>query len=49
MCVQNDDVAEILEKMLAADVIVFALPVYFYSMPGQLKTLLIELYLYIQN
>jgi len=40
MCVQNDDVAEILEKMLAADVIVFALPVYFYSMPGQLKTLI---------
>ncbi len=31
-CVQKDDVAEILEKMVEADVIVLATPVYFYTM-----------------
>ena len=37
-CVQKDDMAEILEKMVAADVIVLATPVYFYTMDGQMKT-----------
>lgn len=37
-CVQKDDMAGLLEKMIAADVIVFATPVYFYTMDGQLKT-----------
>lgn len=37
-CVQKDDMAEILDKMVAADVIVLATPVYFYSMDGQMKT-----------
>ena len=32
--------AEILEKMLEADVIVLATPVYFYAMNGQMKTLI---------
>ena len=36
-CVQNDDMKEIIEKMLKADVIVFATPVYFYSMNGRMK------------
>lgn len=36
-CVHNDGMAEILDKMLEADVIVFSTPVYFYSMCGQLK------------
>lgn len=36
-CFQNDDMNEISAKMLKADVIVFATPVYFYSMSGQLK------------
>ena len=40
VCVQNDDVAAILEKMLEADVIVLATPVYYYSMNGQMKTLI---------
>ena len=40
MCVQKDDMAAILEKMVAADVLVLATPVYFYSMDGQLKTLI---------
>ena len=39
-CPQKDDMAEILEKMIAADVIVLATPVYFYSMDAQLKTLI---------
>ncbi|MGN0554166.1 MAG: flavodoxin family protein [Oscillospiraceae bacterium] len=39
-CVQNDDMAEILDKMVKADVIVLATPVYFYTMDGQLKTLI---------
>ncbi|MDL2315583.1 flavodoxin family protein [Desulfovibrio sp. OttesenSCG-928-A18] len=40
VCVQKDDVAPILEKMASADVIVLATPVYYYSMTGQLKTLI---------
>ncbi len=39
-CVQNDDVAEILEKMVNADVIVLVTPVYFYTMSAQIKTLI---------
>lgn len=37
-CAQKDDMAEILEKMVKADVIVLATPVYFYTMNGQMKT-----------
>jgi multimeric flavodoxin WrbA len=37
-CVQRDDMAEILDKMVTADVIVLATPVYFYTMDGQMKT-----------
>ncbi len=37
-CVQKDDMAALLDKMVHADVLVFATPVYFYSMDGQLKT-----------
>lgn len=36
-CSQKDDMAEILDKLLAADVIVLATPVYFYSMDAQMK------------
>lgn len=39
-CPQNDDAAEIIDKMIAADVIVLATPVYFYSMSAQMKTLI---------
>ncbi|MGN0571204.1 MAG: flavodoxin family protein [Candidatus Fimenecus sp.] len=37
-CVQADDMAALLDKMVQADVIVLSTPVYFYSMGGQLKT-----------
>ncbi|HUI45205.1 MAG TPA: flavodoxin family protein [Nitrospirota bacterium] len=43
-CVQKDDMAEVLDKMMAADVIVMATPVYFYNMNGQMKTLIDRTY-----
>lgn len=39
-CVINDDAIAIAEKMLNADAICFATPIYYYSMSGQMKTLL---------
>lgn len=39
-CFQKDDVKEILAKMLEADVIVMATPVYFYSIDAQMKALI---------
>lgn len=39
-CSQKDDMEEILDKMIAADVIVMATPVYFYTMNAQMKTLI---------
>ncbi len=38
VCSQRDDMGEMLEKMISADVIVLASPIYFYTMCGQLKT-----------
>lgn len=39
-CVIRDDMAPILDQMRNADVLVFATPIYFYEMSGQMKTLL---------
>ena len=39
-CPQKDDANEIVEKMIAADIIVMATPVYFYTMSAQMKTLI---------
>lgn len=39
-CVIQDDAFDIAEKMLGADVLVFATPIYYYEMSGQMKTLL---------
>lgn len=39
-CVIGDDAVKIAEKMKNADVLVFATPVYYYSLSGQLKTML---------
>ena len=39
-CVISDDVTPILEKVKESDVVVFATPIYYYEMCGQLKTLL---------
>lgn len=40
VCAQNDDMAEILDKMIQADVLVMATPIYFYNMDAQLKALI---------
>ncbi|MGN0626398.1 MAG: flavodoxin family protein [Oscillospiraceae bacterium] len=40
VCVIKDDVSEILQKMIDADVLVLASPVYFYSIDAQLKALI---------
>lgn len=39
-CAIKDDMAEILDKMQAADVIVMSSPVYFYSIDAQMKALI---------
>lgn len=39
-CVIHDDANMIAQKMLTADVLVFATPIYFYEMSGQMKTML---------
>lgn len=39
-CVIGDDGNDIASKMLAAEVIVFATPIYYYEMSGQMKTML---------
>ena len=40
VCAIKDDMAEILQKMIDADVLVLASPVYFYSIDAQLKALI---------
>lgn len=40
VCIQKDDMAEILQAIIDTDVIVLASPVYFYSMNAQLKALI---------
>lgn len=40
VCTQKDDMTALLDKMVKADVIVLATPVYFYTMSAQLKTLI---------
>ena len=39
-CFQKDDAAQIIKEMFDYDFIVFATPVYFYTMSAQLKTLI---------
>ena len=39
-CVHRDDMADILQKMIDADVLVLASPVYFYSIDAQLKAVI---------
>lgn len=40
ICIIKDDMAQILDKMSDADVIVLASPVYFYSVGSQIKTVI---------
>ena len=39
-CIIDDDANEIVDKMLNCDVIVWATPVYYYEMSGQMKTMI---------
>lgn len=39
-CVKQDDMAQVVDKMRNADVIVLATPVYFYTMCAQMKTMI---------
>ncbi len=39
-CVINDDVNDIMARVLKADVVVWATPIYYYEMSGQMKTLI---------
>ena len=39
-CVRKDDMADVLDALKAADVIVLASPVYFYSICAQMKTMI---------
>ncbi len=39
-CVIDDDVSDIMTRVLQADVICWATPIYYYEMSGQMKTLL---------
>lgn len=39
-CVQDDDMAQVLDCLKEADAIAFATPIYFYEMAGQMKVLL---------
>ena len=48
-CVQKDDMEEIRAKMLEADIIVLASPIYFYSMTAQMKTLIDRTYAFYQQ
>lgn len=40
VCAKRDDMAELLQKMIDADVIVLSSPVYFYSIDAQLKAVI---------
>lgn len=40
VCAKKDDMAEVLQKMIDADVIVLSSPVYFYSIDAQLKAVI---------
>ena len=39
-CIINDDVNDITSKVLQADVVCWATPIYYYEMSGQMKTLI---------
>ncbi len=43
-CVQKDDAPEILEKMVNAELVIFASPVYFWGVTAQLKALIDRTY-----
>lgn len=43
-CIQKDDGNEVLNKLLASDIVVFVTPVYYFGMSAQLKTVIDRFY-----
>lgn len=43
-CIQDDDATELLEKMVAADLVLFTSPLYFWGFAGPLKTFIDRTY-----
>ena len=39
-CVIKDDMQEVIEKLLWADITIWSFPLYYFSVPGKLKTLI---------
>ena len=48
-CVQKDDAIDILQQMIASDLVLFASPIYFWGFPAQLKALLDRSYSLVTN
>ncbi|SLM31947.1 NADPH-dependent FMN reductase, iron-sulfur flavoprotein [Desulfamplus magnetovallimortis] len=48
-CVQKDDAPEILQKMVDADLVIFASPLYFWGVTAQLKTIIDRTYSFYVN
>ncbi|MDO5774839.1 MAG: flavodoxin family protein [Spirochaetales bacterium] len=48
-CFQNDDMAEIYEKLKSTDILVIASPVYFYGISAQLKAVIDRLHTPMRN
>lgn len=45
-CAQKDDIAQIRDALLAADMVVFATPIYYFGMSAQLKMVIDRFYSY---
>jgi multimeric flavodoxin WrbA len=48
-CIQKDDAPEIMEKMIAADVVLYASPLYFWGFSAQIKALIDRGYALVTN
>jgi multimeric flavodoxin WrbA len=48
-CVQKDDAIDIMEQMIASEVVLFASPIYFWGFPAQIKALIDRGYSLVTN
>ena len=48
-CIQQDDAQGIFDRMLAADLLVYASPLYAYSFPAQMKSLIDRHFCFVTN
>jgi len=49
ICIQKDDMEEVRAKMIDADIIVLASPIYFYTMTAQMKAVIDRTYAFYQQ